>query len=159
MATTLSAPYSMARDLALGFVAGAIAVVVVHQVMIIVLTQLGIIQGMPYSMRPVPPFGVPTILNHMFWGGLWGMVFAAILDRLPDHWPLVLVGLAFGILGPVLVGWFVVAPIKGLPVAAGWNPARMLNSILINGPFAIGAVYIFVYLRSWITGLRPRPRI
>ena len=158
MATTLSAPHSTARDLALGFLAGAIAVLVVHQVMIIILTQFGMIRGTPYSMRPVPPFGVPTILNQMFWGGLWGMVFAAILDRLPARWPLVLVGLAFGVLGPVLFGWFVVAPIKGLPVAAGWNPARMLNSILINGPFGIGAVYIFVYLRSWITGLPLRPK-
>jgi hypothetical protein len=156
MASTISAPQSTARDLALGFVAGAIAVLVVHQVMVIILTQIGLIQGTPYSTRPVPPFGVPTILNQMFWGGLWGMVFAALVDRMPRHWPLVLIGLLFGLLGPVLFGWFVVAPIKGLPMAAGWNPVRMLNPILINGPFGIGAVFIFVYLRSWLTGLPPR---
>jgi len=75
---------------------------------------------------------VPTILNQMFWGGLWGLLFAAIADPLPP-WPLLLLGGAVGVLGPVLASWFVVAPLKGNPIAAGWVPQRMLAGILING--------------------------
>jgi hypothetical protein len=149
MATTLTAQRSLARNLVLGFVAGAIAVLIVHQVMVLILGTVGLARNPPYSMAPVKPWGVPTLFNSMFWGGLWGAVFGAIADRLPRQWPLFVTGFLFGVLGPVLVGWFVVAPIKGLPVAAGWNPTRMLTSVLINGPFGIGVAYIFTALRDW----------
>ena len=36
-----------------------------------------------YSMRPIPPFGVPQILSQAFWGGIWGIVFALAVPRLP----------------------------------------------------------------------------
>jgi len=60
-----------------------------------------------------------------------------------------------GVLGPVLVSWFVVAPLKGLPIAAGGVPQRMLASILINGCWGIGMVLIYAGLRRWAS--RPRP--
>jgi hypothetical protein len=102
-------------------------------------------------MRGVPPFGVPTIVNQMFWGGLWGLLFAAIADRLP-HGPLLLLGFGFGVLGPVLASWFVVAPLKGNPIAAGWVPLRMLASILINGCWGIGLALLYAGLRRWASG-------
>lgn len=155
MAGAIAAPQSKARDLALGFLAGALAIVVFHQLTIFVLTQVGLIQGEIYSMRPVAPWGVPRIFNQMFWGGLWGAVFAAVADRFPRQWPLILTGLVFGLLGPTLVAWFVVPPIKGLPIAVGWAPSRMLVSALIQVAFGIGAVFFFYYLRSWIAGIKP----
>jgi hypothetical protein len=91
------------------FIAGALAVVAFHQVMVFMLSTIGLIQSRVYSMRGVPPFGVPTLLNQMFWGGLWGLLFAAIADRLPP-WSLLLRGLVFGVLGPVRASWFVVPP-------------------------------------------------
>jgi uncharacterized membrane protein YfbV (UPF0208 family) len=96
------------RDLACGFLAGALAVLTFHQGMVFVLSTVGMIQSPVYAMRGVPPYGVPTIVNQMFWGGLWGLLFAAIADTLP-HWPLLLLGGSFGVLGPVLASWFVVA--------------------------------------------------
>ncbi len=150
-----TAPQSRVRDLALGFVAGALAIIVFHQLMIFILTQVGLIQGNIYSMRPIPPWGVPQILNQMFWGGLWGVVFAALADRFPQHWPLVLIGALFGLLGPLMVAWFVVAPIKGLPIAVGWAPSRMLAGALIQASFGIGIALFYHYLRSWIVGIRP----
>ncbi len=106
---------SRGRDLVLGFLAGALAVVAFHQVMVCMLSTVGLIQSRVYAMRGVPPCGVPTILNQMFWGGLWGLLFA------------------FGVLGPVLASWCVVAPLKGTPIAAGGVPQRMLAGLLING--------------------------
>ena len=47
------------------------------------LSTVGMIQSPVYAMRGVPPYGVPTIVNQMFWGGLWGLLFAAIVDMLP----------------------------------------------------------------------------
>jgi len=123
---------SRGRDLVLGFLAGALAVVAFHQVMVCMLSTVGLIQSRVYAMRGVPPCGVPTILNQMFWGGLWGLLFAAVADTLPP-WPLLLLGFAFGVLGPVLASWCVVAPLKGTPIAAGGVPQRMLAGLLING--------------------------
>ena len=133
------------RRLLIGFVAGAAAVLAFHQAMVAALWAAGVIPNGPYSVRPVPPLGVPTILNSMFWGGLWGVVFALIADQLTGH-AIWLKGLIFGLLGPLLVNWFVVAPIKGQPLAAGFVPGRMLAGILIAGAFGIGVSLLFAIL-------------
>lgn len=135
-----------ARELALGFIAGALAVATVHQLTIFLLGTVGLSSGQVYSLRPIPPFAVPSILNQMFWGGLWGALFAALADRLPQ-WPRALVGLLFGLLGPVLVGWTLVAYLKGNPLFAGFVPLRMLAGALINGAFGIGVALIYPALR------------
>jgi hypothetical protein len=49
----------------------------------------------------------------------------------------------FGAIGPTLVLWFMVFPIKGLPMAAGWNVQRMLMQVLAHGFFGLG-VGVFV---------------
>jgi hypothetical protein len=150
--------HSLARDLALGFIAGAIAVPIFHQAVVFLLTQMGMIQGTIYSMRPVPPMSVPTILSQSFWGGVWGLLFGLIVNRGPRTWPLWLVGLLIGAIALPLVGWFVVAPIKGQPIAAGWVPMRMLASVLINGGWGIGMAIIFMLLRNLTSGSRPIAR-
>ena len=54
---------SRVRALVLGFIAGALAVVAFHQVMVFMLSSVDLIQSRVYAMRGVPPFGVPTIVN------------------------------------------------------------------------------------------------
>ena len=44
----------------------------------------------------------------------------------------------FGAIAPTLVAWFVVASIKGQPIAAGWQPFRMLTGLIINGAWGVG---------------------
>ncbi len=87
-----------ARKIVLGFVAGALAVLVFHQAMILALHLLGQIPNFPWSTRPVGPLGVPAIANSMFWGGLWGIVFMFVADLIPVPNALGR-GVAFGILG------------------------------------------------------------
>ena len=48
-----------------------------------------------------------------------------------------LLGLGLGLLA-TLVLWFVVAPLKGQPVAGGFVPQRMLVTVLIHGAWGIG---------------------
>ncbi|MEJ0015975.1 MAG: hypothetical protein WDN25_05315 [Acetobacteraceae bacterium] len=119
----------------LGFIAGAIAVLTFHQGMLALLYELGWSTLMPYRTTLVPPLWIPAIVSNCFWGGLWGAGFGLLLPRFAL--PTWLCGLLMGLLA-VLVGWFIVAPLKGLPVAGGWVPAAMLRSIAINGCWGLG---------------------
>jgi hypothetical protein len=128
----------------LGFAAAALSVLTFHQGMWAVLYVLGMMPRAPYPMTPVPPLGVPLVASLCFWGGLYGLVFGLALPRLPRA-PMWLLGLGLGLLA-ALVGWFVVAPLKGQPVASGFDPARMLVSILINGFWGVGVGVILPLL-------------
>jgi hypothetical protein len=119
----------------LGFVAGAISVLTFHQGMIALLHTLGASQYGPYRIGSVPPFGVPIIVDLCFWGGLYGLVFGLLTPRFT--WPLWLCGLVLGIIA-ALVGMFVVAPLKGAPVANGGHVWPIARSVLINGFWGVG---------------------
>ncbi len=142
MSVRMDAGAPLGRRLVVGFLAAAIAVLAFHQVVVLLLGQFGVIPARPYSFAPVAPFGVPAIVNLMFWGGLWGVLFAAIVDRLPRDWPLALKGFVFGLAGPLMANWFIVSLVKVQPVAAGFVPLRMLAGVLIVGAFGIGVALI-----------------
>jgi hypothetical protein len=155
MITSETNPRSSAVLLLIGFVAGALATLTFHQVTIWLLSAAGALQANAYSWRPVAPFGVPQVINLAFWGGLWGCVFALVADRFPRGWPLWLAGLLFGAIAPTLVGWFVIAPLRGQPLAQGFVPARMWAGPVINGMYGLGTAVFFALLRRWASA-RPR---
>lgn len=126
---------------ALGFAAAASSVLLFHQGMWIILWVIGLMPAAPFPVRPIPPLGIPQIVNLCFWGGLYGAVYGLVLPRLPATAPRWLLGLGLGLCA-VLVSWFVVAPIKGLPMAGGFVPQRMLISLLINGAWGVGTALI-----------------
>ena len=70
-----------ARKLVVGFVAGFIAVFLFHQPALALLSQLGIANAATYSFAAVPPFGVPRVISIAFWGGVWGVIYAAVEQR------------------------------------------------------------------------------
>ncbi|WP_207539687.1 hypothetical protein [Sabulicella rubraurantiaca] len=127
---------SASKRALLGFVAAVIAVLIFHQGTSALLNASGVPTVAPYGMNPVPPLGVPMLINRCFWGGLYGLALGLALPWLPRA-PLWLLGLGFGLLS-VLVGWFVVAPLKGLPVGGGFIPVRMLTTIVINSVWGMG---------------------
>ncbi len=62
----------------LGFVAAVISVLIFHQGMWAALHTLalpGLAMPPPYPTDPIPPWGIPRIVNLCFWGGLYGIVF------------------------------------------------------------------------------------
>ena len=142
---------SMRMRAFLGFIAGAIAVLTFHQGMIAALHTFtpDWVRFMAYRTTPVPPFGVPVLVSNCFWGGLWGAGFGILQPRftLPT-WSC---GLLLGCVA-VLAGWFIVAPLKGQPVAGGWVPLNMLRSVLINGFWGLGVGLILPLLM-------PRPLV
>lgn len=138
------------KSLLVGFIAAAIAVVVFHQGMFLILNLIGLLPAKPWNLAPTGPLGVPTLLNQMFWGGLWGALFALVWPHLPGR-PLWLKGIVFGLLGPMLLGnWLLIPLIKGGPFFAGLLPMRMLIGALIQIAFGLGLGLIYEQLRKRI---------
>jgi hypothetical protein len=130
------------------FVFGFIAVLAFHQPMVGLLASMGITQGAPYATKATSPFGVPQFLSGAFWGGLWGMVLCLVSRRWALTPSFLVRALLFGMLGLSLVAWFVVAPLKGLPVAAGGKFTGMLTSLCANAAWGFGAgLLLWLYRR------------
>ena len=118
-----------------GFIAAAISVLTFHQGMIALLHDLGVSPFTAYRWNPMPPWGVPLVLDLCFWGGLYGLVFGLLLPRFA--WPTWLCGVILGFIA-ALVAMFVVAPIKGMAIANGWQAWPIARSLLINGFWGLG---------------------
>jgi len=135
----------LSRWLIVGFIAGFVAVVLFHQSALALLHSAQLTKGAPFSYTPTKPFGVPVLWSLAFWGGVWGVVLAAVLARL-DGARLIVAALVFGAIFPTLVAWFVAAPLKGQPVAAGWVPAAMMVGPIVNAAWGLGTgigLYLF----------------
>jgi hypothetical protein len=124
------------------FLAGALSVLLFHQGAVALLYLIGATARGPYEMNPTWPFGVPQVFSRAFWGGLWGIALWLVLERVRTparYWTLAVV---LGILGPTLVAWFVVFPLRGQPVAGGWQAAAMLRAFVVNGAFGLGVAVL-----------------
>lgn len=128
----------------LGFVAGAISVLVFHQGAWALFHLAGLMPP-PYPMTPVPPWSVPLTIDFCFWGGVYGLVYGLLLPKLTM--PPWLSGLILGVIA-TLVLWFIVAPIKGRPIANGWVPRTMLVVLVIHSVWGIGVGLILPLLTS-----------
>jgi hypothetical protein len=93
-------------------------------------------------MAPVPPFGVPQTLSAAFFGGLWGIVYAAIEPRLTARAGWLAGGLVFGLLA-LLVLWFVVLPLKGIPVGGGFTAYGVQLGVVLHAVFGLGLETFF----------------
>jgi hypothetical protein len=127
----------LSRWIILGFVSGAASVLVFHQGAAALLYALELSARAPYSMQPTSPWGIPQLWSSTFWGGLWGAVLAATLAR-QEGARLLLAALIFGAILPTLVAWFVVAPLKGQPIAGGLVPMAMAGAVILNGAWGLG---------------------
>jgi hypothetical protein len=125
------------RWLVVGFISGAVSVLVFHQGAAALLYALELTTGAPYSMQPTNPLGIPQIWSIALWGGIWGALLAATLARL-DGARLLAAALVFGAVFPTLVAWFLVAPLKGQPIAAGFVPMAMAIGPIVNGAWGLG---------------------
>lgn len=129
-----------------GFFAAVASVLLFHQGVWALLHHLdlpGLGMPPPYPDDPIAPFGIPRILNLCFWAGLWGAVFA-VFWRGPkgSYW---VGGIGLGV-AAVLVGYFIVAPIKGMPAGGGGSMANWFRSLAINGTWGLGVGILLSYL-------------
>src|SRR5690348_7704390 len=104
------------RSLA-AFLFGAAAVLVVHQPVIGLWHVLGLTPLTPYNLAARPPWGVPAFLALTFWGGVWTIPIAMIIDRLPRGWPYWVGAALLGSLPPTLTSILIILPLKGIPMS------------------------------------------
>jgi hypothetical protein len=131
------AALALPRWLIVGFISGAVSVLLFHQGAAALLHALTLTPRAAYSMDGTAPLGIPQVWSLAFWGGVWGVLLAATLARL--HGAAFIVGAAvFGAVLPTLAAWFVVAPLKGQPIAAGFVPMAMLIGPIVNAAWGLG---------------------
>jgi hypothetical protein len=158
MASYVSHRYSatspLGRWLTVGFIAGALAVLIFHQGALGMLHSMGIASNAPYSMKATAPWGIPAVWSAAFWGGAWGVVFAALF-RAWDGPNLVAAAIAFGAIVPTLAAWFIAAPLKGQPMAAGLVAAAMMVGLIVNAAWGLGTgIGLNLFGRPHARGLR-----
>src|SRR3954468_15006443 len=98
------------------FVAGALSVLLFQMGALAILNAIGQTQALPFPYTSTKPLGIPQIWSFCFWGGVWALVFGCVERYFPGGPAYYLCAFLFGILGPVMVLWFIVFPLKGLPV-------------------------------------------
>jgi hypothetical protein len=123
------------KMLILGFVAGFVATLTFHQGLWFVFNHVGVLDRPAWPVDPIPPLGVPAVLSKAFWGGLWGLVLTPILGRLDgaSYWAAWIV---VGAVALTAVSFFIVAPLKGLPIPALWP--RFFIGLALNGIWGFG---------------------
>jgi hypothetical protein len=146
-----------------GFAAGFLATLLFHQVAVVLLQQLGVTDRAAFSLRSTWPFGLPSVVSLAFWGGLWGIAFAAtMMARIsPSGARSWTNGLLFGAIVPTVVNWLAVAPLRGLPIGYGWHLPDMLTSILANSAWGLGTAALLRLARRGSFpshGIEPRRR-
>jgi hypothetical protein len=136
-----------AKRLAAGFVAGFLSVLVFSNGAIALYHFAGVsVPFAPWSMAPVPPFGVPQTLSTAFFGGIWGSVYAVVEPWLTARLGWLTGGIAFGAL-PLLALWFVVFPLKGIPVGGGFTAFAVQLGVVLHAAFGLGLAIFFRIVR------------
>jgi hypothetical protein len=128
-------------ELLKAFVAGFLSTLIFHQGLLALFYLAGAFPRAPYDVTRVPPLGIPAVISLASWGGVWA---AAI-------WPLLrnATGAAFwlravliGAIGPSAVALFIVSPLKGMPVAGGWDPKIIVGALILNGAWGLGVALL-----------------
>jgi hypothetical protein len=85
---------------------------------------------------PMPGLIIPAFTATLLWGGLWGIVIAAVIrwTPLPD----LLTATLIGAIGFTLVGVTLVAQMRGVPLFAAGDTKSLLRAALVNAAFGFG---------------------
>jgi hypothetical protein len=127
------------------FVAGFASTLVFHQGLLWLLYAGGFSPRAPWNLTPVPPLHVPAVISLAFWGGVWGIVLWALIGASGDraYW---IMALLIGAMGPSLIAWFVVMPMKSMGLAGGWDPKIIVGGLLLNGAWGLGTALLIQLL-------------
>jgi hypothetical protein len=131
------------KRLLIGFVAGFLAVLVFSNGGIALYQAFGLAVPFPaWSLAPTAPFGVPQTLSAAFFGGLWGVAYAAVEPWLTRRLGWLAGGTLYGA-APLLALWFIVFPLKGIPVGGGFTAYGLQLGLVLHAAFGLGLAIFF----------------
>jgi hypothetical protein len=141
---TAEAPTGVASRVIWSFLVGALAMLTFHQAAVGLFHAAGMFPVPPFELQPTGPLRVPKVASGAFWSGLWGIAFLMLaLPRMKRAMPGWAAGLVFGFFVPVAVLFFVVAPLKGQPIAYAQSWGSMLRIALAHAFWGFGMVVIW----------------
>ena len=128
------------------FIAGFVSTLVFHQGLLALFYLAGAFPRVPYDLTAVPPLGIPAVISLAFWGGVWGAAIWPMLRNAvgASYWWLALV---IGAVGPSAVALFIVFPLKGMPIAGGWDPKLIVGALILNGAWGLGLALLMRVLQ------------
>ncbi len=144
-------PRTWAREwrVLLEFVAGFCGTIFFHQPALWLLHIAGMTPNTPYVMTPVPPFNIPSVISLPVSGGIWALILIPVIANVRNEAGYWIAALVFGAIAPTAVAWFVVAPLKHQPMAAGWKLSAMALGPIVNGAWGLGTALLFrFFVRS-----------
>ncbi len=123
------------------FIAGFVSTLVFHQGVLALLHAADPKVPAPFNMAATAPLHVPAVISLAFWGGVWGIVLWLLIRNLAgaQHW---IAAIAIGALGPSVIAWFVVMPLKGLGMMGGWDPKIFVGALILNAAWGVGVALI-----------------
>ncbi len=136
------------KSIILGFLAGVIATLTVHELLKCVLVDAGYLQATPWDMSPGLLFGLPKIVSLALWGGAWGSILALIFGNVPTG-SMTVKGALFGIIGPAVLGAFLWIPlINGQAPFYDGEPANLISALVILAGFGSVTAWLYGFFSS-----------
>ena len=134
-------------DYVKAFIAGFVSTLAFHQGVLALLHLAGVVSRAPYDLGRVPPLGIPAVISLAFWGGVWGAAIWPLLKNVagPAYW---LRALVIGAVGPSAVALFMVMPLKGMPMAGGWEAKLIVGALILNGAWGLGMALLLRLMRQ-----------
>jgi len=130
------------------YVAGFVATLVFHQGLLGLMHVTGISPRAPFDLAATAPLGIPQVLSLAFWGGVWAIALAPMVSGFTaSRWWLAWI--VAGAIGPSIVALFIVFPLKGMPMAGGWDPKLIVAALLLNGAWGLGCAVL-------LSAMKPR---
>jgi hypothetical protein len=95
----------------------------------------------------VLPLSIPAVISLAFWGGARGVAIWPLLKNAN--------GLAYWVRAQVIsaiasgsVTLFIVSPLKGMPMAGGWNLKVIVSTLILNGTWGLGMALLMRIMRA-----------
>jgi hypothetical protein len=126
----------------LAFIAGFVSTLVFHQGVVALLHLAGVFPRPAWSMTPTWPLHIPQVISSALWAGLWAVLIAFLVARIQSTLGYWFGWILFGAVLPTVVALFVVLPLKGRPIAGGWDIKLVLGGLLVNGIWGAGCALV-----------------
>lgn len=142
------------KHILFGFIAGAIALVTVHELINLAILKAGVpFARTPWSLEAVPVkvgltelVTLPRIVIDTLIGGLWGILFALILGAVPLG-SMTLKGAVLGLVAPGVLGALILCPvINGTEILMGNDGRAIAYTLLMSAGFGAATAWLYGFM-------------